>query len=95
MDEIQEGITASVRALSAWKGDTQLELGRVLGLSKVTVAQRLGGRLTWTLKDVDALCKHYGVTFDQLTKGPAYWLKATSEGGNTPPYVPEFSLMAA
>ncbi|MEV4557801.1 helix-turn-helix transcriptional regulator [Kitasatospora sp. NPDC049285] len=85
MDEMQEGITGSVRALSAWRRESQADLGALLGLSAVTIAQRLNGRLAWTLKDVSALCKHYGLTFDQLTKGPASWLGLDQEVGSTPP----------
>lgn len=77
---MQQGITDSVRALSAWKQETQAELGRVLGLSQTTVAQRLGGRLEWNLRDVQKLCEHYKITMQQLTEGPSSWLN-TAGGG--------------
>lgn len=78
---MQEGITGSVRALSAWKKETQADLGRVLGLSPVSVAHRLGGRLEWNLRDVQALCDHYRITMQQLTEGPSSWLNTA--GGAT------------
>jgi hypothetical protein len=87
MDELQVNVTDSVRALSAWRRESQEQLGAVLGLSKVSVAQRYGGRLKWTLADMDKLCKHYGVTFEQLRTGPAGWLGLEQESGLTPPYV--------
>jgi hypothetical protein len=81
MEEMQQGISGSVRALAAWKRETQADLGRLLGLSPVTVAQRLNGRLAWTLQDVQTLCGHYGLTLDQLTAGPPGWLGLTDEEG--------------
>lgn len=83
MEETQKCITDSVRALSAWKRETQADLGEVLGISPVSVAQRLNGRLKWSLEDVQRLCSHYGVTYDQLTRGPGYWL--TFSGVTAPP----------
>jgi hypothetical protein len=74
MDEMQEGITGSVRALAAWRKESQADLGALLGLSPVTVAHRLNGRLAWSLKDVRTLVAHYGITVDQLMGGPASWL---------------------
>jgi antitoxin component HigA of HigAB toxin-antitoxin module len=91
MDKMQIGISGSVRALSAWKKETQADLGQLLGLSPTTVAHRLNGRLAWTLQDVERLCSHYGVTIDQLTAGPPAWL-----GLDTRQYHPDdLSALAA
>lgn len=75
MEENQEEITGSIRALAAWKRHSQAYLAEVLGLSAVTVAQRLNGRLAWTKRDLRLLSKHYGVPEDKLTAGPASWLE--------------------
>jgi transcriptional regulator with XRE-family HTH domain len=84
MEEMQQGISGSVRALAAWKRETQADLGRLLGLSPVTVAHRLNGRLAWSLQDVETLCKHYGVTMDQLAAGPPAWLGLADERDTGP-----------
>ena len=81
MDKMQEGITGTVRSMSALLRESQGDVGNLLGLSPVTVAQRLNGRLEWSLRDVTKLCEHYGLTFDELTAGPLGWLKAARQGG--------------
>jgi hypothetical protein len=79
--DVQERVTDSVRALAAWKRETSADVAAVLGLSKSSANGKMIGRVTWTLRDMERLCEHYGVTFEQLTAGPAAWL------GLTPSYV--------
>jgi len=95
MEEMQQGISASVRALSAWKKETQADLGRLLGLSVTTVAHRLNGRLAWTLQDAERLCNHYGVTLNQLAAGPQAWLGLPDDEGETTAYNTRMPAMAA
>jgi transcriptional regulator with XRE-family HTH domain len=76
MDEMQQGISGSVRVLSAWQRESQADLGRVLGLSPVTVAQRLSGRLAWSMRDLDVLATHYRVAPAVLMAGPDQWLRS-------------------
>ena len=85
--DVQERVTDSVRALAAWKREGNAEVAAVLGLSKSSANGRMIGRIPWTVADMDKLCAHYGVTFDQLTAGPAAWLRTSSGVGLTPPYV--------
>lgn len=81
--DVQERVTDSVRALAAWKREGNAEVAAVLGLSKSSANGRMIGRIPWTVADMDKLCQHYGVTFDQLTAGPGAWLGM----GLTRPYV--------
>lgn len=80
-------VTESARALAGWKGDRGGEMAAILGLSMSSAAGKLAGRIPWSVSDMDKLCAHYGVTFDQLTAGPEAWLKAFAGVGLTPPYV--------
>ena len=68
--DTQQRVTGMVRALSAVNRDTQHDLATVLGITQTSVAHKLGGKIQWSLKDLEALSGHYGVTIDQLTAGP-------------------------
>ena len=83
MKTTQHRVTGSVRALSAVMRDTQHDLAAVLGITQTSVAHKLGGKIQWSLKDLELLAAHYGVTIDQLTAGPWAWLgRADGEGDN-------------
>ena len=86
--DVQMRVSESARALAGWRGDRGAEVALILGLAKSTAASKLAGKIPWTVADMDKLCKHYGVTFDQLTAGPASWLGIKSSSNElTPPYV--------
>lgn len=85
--DVQVRVSESARALAGWRGDRGAEVALILGLAKSTAAGKLAGKIPWSLADMDKLCRHYGVTFDQLTAGPGAWLGLESSGELTPPYV--------
>lgn len=95
MDDTQERIGESVRALAAAFRERQEDLAAVLGISQVSTSKKFRGLTRWSLDDLQALSAHYGVTLEQLTAGPRAWLGLDQNGGDTPPYVADFSLMAA
>lgn len=80
MDDTQQRIGESVRALVAMHQHKQAELAVVLGVSQKAVSQKLNGNITWQLRDLEAVSKHYGVRTDALIAGPRAWLKTFLEG---------------
>lgn len=72
--DVQERITDSVRALAGWRRESNGQVAAVLGLSLSSANGKMIGRTSWSAADIEKLCSHYGVTFDQLTRGPAGWL---------------------
>lgn len=54
-------VSLVVRTLMAANGDTQVTVGQVLDLPRSAVAARLRGRTRWTVGEVDALARHWGV----------------------------------
>lgn len=85
--DVQTRVTESARALAGWKGDRGAQVAAVLGLGISSASGKLAGKIPWSVADMDKLCAHYGVTFDQLTAGPEAWLKAFGAAGLTRPYV--------
>lgn len=49
-------------------GETQIELGKLLGLSQPSISRKLKGEVGWTLDEVDKICEHYGKDYYQLFK---------------------------
>ncbi|MFC8717766.1 helix-turn-helix domain-containing protein [Kitasatospora sp. NPDC057198] len=85
MDDTQERIGESVRALSAAFRDRQEDLAAALNVSQFTISRKFRGLTPWKVEDLQVISARYGVTLDQLTAGPRAWLGIESGGGNTPP----------
>ena len=52
----------------AKNGDTQTSLGKVIGLSKVTMCLKLAGKTEWTISEIDKICEHYKKDYYELFK---------------------------
>lgn len=50
-----------INQLAKAKGVTQTDLGRMLGRSQSYVQTRCSGLQSWSVDDVDALAKHFGL----------------------------------
>lgn len=49
-------------------GEKQKELGNLLGLTNASISRKLSGKTEWSLKEVDAICEHYGKDYKELFK---------------------------
>lgn len=49
-------------------GETQKELGKLLGLTHVSVCRRLSGETKWSIDEMDKICKHYNKSYYELFK---------------------------
>lgn len=50
-------------------GDTQYTLAEVLNISQSAVNNRLTGRTSWTIREVNILCQRYKKPFEVLFGG--------------------------
>lgn len=66
---MQETISAVVRVYMVARGETQEGLAASLGISRPAVTQKLSGKSRWSLKDLQALSKHYDLTIEELVEG--------------------------
>lgn len=49
-------------------GETQKELGKLLGLTYASISRRLSGETKWSIDEVDKICKHYNKNYYELFK---------------------------
>lgn len=73
---MSEEFSDTVRHLMLRTGDNQEDLGKVLGINRVGVSNRLAGKARWTLDDVEKLAAHWDVRAADLLLGPAFALDA-------------------
>ena len=52
----------------AKNGDTQISLGKVIGLAKVTMCLKMSGKTEWTISEIDKICEHYKKNYYELFK---------------------------
>lgn len=52
----------------AKKGDTQEKLGKIIGINRVSIINKLSGRTEWTFNEIEAICKRYDKDFNELFK---------------------------
>lgn len=49
-------------------GETQRILAKKLGMTYQAIWRRLSGRVEFTIDEIEAICEHYGKTFEELFK---------------------------
>ena len=49
-------------------GDTQEKLGEKIGLSRVSIINKLSGRNEWTFNEIEAICNYYKKDYYELFK---------------------------
>ncbi|MEU4489865.1 helix-turn-helix domain-containing protein [Streptomyces purpurascens] len=67
---LEESLRLTVAALMQVTGDSQRSVAGVLGLTQTQVSRRQSGAISWSLRDVDVLADHYGVSALDLLAGP-------------------------
>ncbi|MET8248685.1 helix-turn-helix transcriptional regulator [Streptomyces sp. NPDC005202] len=67
---LEESLRLTVAALMQATGESQRSVASALGLTQTQVSRRQSGATSWTLRDVDTLAGHYGVTALDLLSGP-------------------------
>lgn len=50
------------------KHDSQIKVGKLLGVSDLTIRKKLAGKTDWTISEINKLCKHYKKDFYELFK---------------------------
>lgn len=48
--------------------ETQKELGIILGISSVAFRKKMLGEIQWKKREIDTLCKHFNLTYEELFK---------------------------
>jgi transcriptional regulator with XRE-family HTH domain len=72
MDLIQTvALGANVRAEMARRGDSQTDLGRVLGISQGSVSARLRGETPFKINELVTLVAYFDVPLARLLEGVA------------------------
>jgi len=66
----QDNVTAMVRYAIAARGESQRAIAAVLGIASSGVADRMTGRVTWRLDELDKLADHFGVSVSDLVTPP-------------------------
>lgn len=52
----------------AKNGDTQEKLGKIIGLSRMSIINKMSGRTEWTISEIEAVCNHYKKDYHELFK---------------------------
>jgi len=52
----------------AKNGDTQETLGKVIGLCRASILNKLSGRNEWTYSEIEAICNYYKKDYNELFK---------------------------
>ena len=48
--------------------ETQDDLGKLLGLSRATINNKMAGRSDWYITEADVICEHYKKNYYELFK---------------------------
>lgn len=59
----------NLAAEMARNGDTLETIAELLGVSIPAVSRRLNGAVSWSIHDIDAICRHYNMSYEELFKG--------------------------
>ena len=59
----------NLAAEMARNGDTLETIAELLGVSIPAVSRRLNGVVSWTIHDIDKICRHYSMSYEELFKG--------------------------
>jgi len=46
--------------------ETQVDVGKLLGMTDYTLRSKLSGTTQWTIGDIETLCKHYKKDYYEL-----------------------------
>jgi transcriptional regulator with XRE-family HTH domain len=65
-DEVRERVASEVRAELGRQRRTQLELAEVMGVNQSTASRRLAGELEFTVGELHAIAKFFGVPITKL-----------------------------
>lgn len=49
-------------------GETQDDLGKLLGKSRTTINFKLSGKSEWTIDEIEKICEHFGKDYYELFK---------------------------
>ena len=49
-------------------GDTEKDLGKLIGKSYSSVSVRLSGKKEWSISEIDKICDYYGKNYYELFK---------------------------
>lgn len=49
-------------------GESQRDLGAMLGLPHESICRRLSGKIEWSISEIDKLCEHYEKNYHELFK---------------------------
>ena len=52
----------------ARNGETQDDLGKILGVSRTTINNKMTGRSNWKINEIEAICEHYKKGYYELFK---------------------------
>ncbi len=52
----------------ARRGDTQITLGKLLGLTNNSVHRKMTGKSQWTINEIEILCEYFNKDYDELFK---------------------------
>lgn len=52
----------------AKRGETQIELAKVLNLSEQTISRKFTGKNEWTFNEIEKLCEYYDKNYYELFK---------------------------
>lgn len=58
-----------LEAEMARHGDRLEELANMLERSIPAVSRRMNGVVPWSIHDIDAICRHYNKSYEELFKG--------------------------
>lgn len=48
--------------------ESQISLGKLIGLSRSTINKRMAGTSEFSISEIDKICEHYGKTYEELFK---------------------------
>lgn len=68
----EDTLRLTVAAIMQRTGERQTDVGAGTGLSQLQISRKQSGKTSWTLRDVDALAKHWGIPVLDLLAGPTH-----------------------
>jgi len=55
-----------IRGEMARHGETNNDLGKLLGVTSGSISRRLSGEIEWSISEIELLCKHYNKNYYEL-----------------------------
>lgn len=55
-----------LKGIMASRGETLDDLAKVLGITRGAVSFKLNGKTSITLDDINKICQHYNLSYDEL-----------------------------